>query len=226
VETESGRFVVKLVHGPEGPRPLAAEWLCQRLISRLGLPTLELVPVVLDAELASTIVDSELREAVQRGAGVCLGFRELKGAIPASVRDLDQAPDDFALPLLWLDVLIENPDRRRINPNVLRSGALLIPIDHGASLSFHHDWSVTEDTPGEKLEVPPEHVFAGRASALTTWHSRLRQELDRESIRAACDSVPAEWLSPPAFESEQRQRAAYLAVLWKRLQAMDRVFGG
>jgi hypothetical protein len=226
VETDSGRFVVKLVHGPEGPRPLAAEWLCQRFISRLGLPTLEPVPVVLDADLASTIVESELREAVHRGAGVCLGFRELKGAMPASLRDLEQAPDDFALPLLWLDVLIENPDRRRSNPNVLRSGALLIPIDHGASLSFHHDWRVTEETPGERLEVPREHVFAERAQALPAWHARLRRQLDRESIRAACDSLPAEWLGPPAFESEERQRAAYLAVLWKRLQAMDRVFGG
>jgi hypothetical protein len=226
VETESGRFVLKLVHGPEGPRPLAAEWLCQRFASRLGLPTLELAPVLLDPELASGIAESELREAVQRGAGLCLGLRELKGARPASLRDLERAPDDFALPLLWLDVLIQNPDRRTSNPNVLRSGALLVPIDHAASLSFHHDWRVTEQTPGEGLDVPPNHVFAERAAQLSAWHPRLRFALDREFIRAACDSLPGEWLGPPAFESEERQRAAYAAVLWKRLGAMDSFFGG
>jgi hypothetical protein len=224
VETESGSFVVKLVHGPEGPRPLAAEWLCQRFASRLGLPTLELAPVMLHAELASSIVESELREAVQRGAGLCLGLRELKGAVPASLRDLERAPDDFALPLLWLDLLIQNPDRRKTNPNVLRAGALLIPIDHGARLSFNHDWRVTEQAPGEKLEIDPEHVFSERAAALKSWHPDLRRKLDRESIRVACDSMPDEWLDPAAFGSTARQRAAYLAVLWKRLVAMDGLF--
>ena len=221
VETESGRFVVKLVNGPEGPRPLAAEWLCQRLLSRIGLPTLELVPVTLDAALASSIAESELREAIQRGAGLCLGLRELRGAVPAAARDLERAPDDFAVPLLWLDVLIENPDRRKNNPNVLRSGQLLIPIDHGSSLPFHHDWRVTEQTPAESIEVSPHHVFAERAGALERWHPALRKLLDRESIRAACGSVPGEWLRPLAFETEERQRAAYRAVLWKRLAAMD-----
>jgi len=225
VETESGRFVVKLVHGPEGPQPLAAEWLCQRLASRLGLPTLELAPVMLDAGLASPIAESELREAVQRGAGLCLGFRELKGAVPATLRDPELAPEDFALPVLWLDLLIENPDRRRMNPNVLSFGSLLIPIDHAASLSFHHGWHVTEQTPGEKLEIPRDHLFASRAQALKKWHPALRQKLDRESIRAACESLPTEWLGPPAFETEKRQRAAYLAMLWKRLQSIDRLLG-
>jgi hypothetical protein len=226
VETESGRFVVKLVNGPEGPRPLAAEWLCQRLLSRIELPTLELVPVMLDAELAASIAESELREAIQRGAGLCLGLRELKGAAPANLRDLERAPDDFAVPLLWLDVLIDNPDRRKNNPNVLRSGKLLIPIDHGSSLPFHHDWRMTEQTPGDKIVVPSHHVFAERAGELKRWHPALKKLLDRESIRAACDSVPGEWLGPLAFETEERQRAAYVAVLWKRLGAMDQSLAG
>jgi hypothetical protein len=221
VETDSGRFVVKLVHGPEGPRALAAEWVCQKLAQQLGLPTLELAPVMLDRALAASVVESELREAVQRGAGLCLGLRELPGAVSASARDLEAAPDDFALPLLWLDLLIENPDRRRTNPNILRSGALLVPIDHGSSLSFHHDWQVTEQTPRERLEVSPDHVFAGRAGSLMSWHPALRARLDRESIRAACDSIPGEWLGPLAFETEERQRAAYVAILWKRLHFMD-----
>ena len=99
----------------------------------------------------------------------------------------------------------------------------MIPIDHAASLSFHHGWRVTEQTPSEKLEVPPDHVFADRRAALEQWHPGLRQQLDRESIRVACESLPGEWLGPPAFESDQRQRSAYSAMLWKRLSAMDRL---
>jgi hypothetical protein len=221
VETDSGLFVVKLVNGPDGPRALTAEWLCQRLARRLGLPTLELAPVELDRVLAASIVESELREAVERGAGLCLGLRELPGALPATLRDLERAPDDFALPLLWLDILIENPDRRRQNPNVLRVGSLLLPIDHAASLAFHHDWQVTEQTPGEALGVPRDHVFAERAGSLPAWHAALRDRLDREALADACDSVPEAWLDAPAFATPERQRAAYFAMLWKRLRHMD-----
>jgi HipA-like protein len=221
VDTDSGRFVVKLVHGPEGPRALAAEWLCQRLARRLELPTLELAPVVLEPTLAAGILDSELREAVQRGAGLCLGLRELGGARPATLRELERAPDDFALPLLWFDILVDNPDRRKTNPNVLRLGSLLIPIDHAASLSFHHDWQITEQTPGEALEVPRDHVFGERARSLAAWHPALRDRLDRQSLLEACDSLPAEWLGAAAFDTKERERAAYFAILWKRLRHLD-----
>jgi hypothetical protein len=225
-DTDGGRFIVKLVHGPEGPQALAAEWLGHTLASALCLPTAELAAIELDAALGAPIAESELREQIERGAGTCLGLRELAGAKPASLQELDAAPDDFALRLLWLDVLLENPDRRAHNPNVLRWGASLVPIDYAAALPFHHDWSLTEEQPARDLGPPAGHIFERRAGELERWHRLLRPLLTREALEIAASSLPPEWLAPAAFATEARQRAAYVAYLWKRLRALDARYAG
>jgi hypothetical protein len=221
VETQGGRFVLKLVNGPEGPFPLAAEWWCTGLARALGLPTLELVALELDARLADPIEESELREAVQRGAGLCQGVRELVGARAATAKELERAPDDFAIPLLWLDRLVQNPDRRSANPNILAFGSALFPIDHGAALSFHHTWQLDEQSPSEDLAVPRDHVFANRAAALSGWYPELQRRVTRELLNELALGLPDEWLGPLRFGTPERQKLAYSTYLWKRLQALD-----
>jgi hypothetical protein len=221
VETEAGRFVVKLVGGPDGPRALAAEWIGTSLAALAGLPTLELAALDLDPELAAPLVESELREAVQRGAGLCLGLRELSGARQARARELEQADDDFAVRLLWVDLLLQNPDRRSENPNVLSRDQALIAIDHASALPFHHDWVLSEALPSKDLAPPSTHVFASRAARLPQWHPHLRPLLSRELLLEVCAELPIEWLGQPSFDSPERQRQAYAAYLWKRLHAMD-----
>jgi hypothetical protein len=210
VETDAGRFVLKLLHGAEGPRALAAEWICAGIAAELGLPTLELAPIAVDPAIARSVVDSEEREMIERGAGLCLGSRVIESARAADVRLLDAAPDDFAERVLFLDVLVENPDRRRANPNVLAAGKAIVPIDHGAALPFHHEWRLVEEAPD--VRVPDDHLFATR---------RLRAfDVPGARLEAICASVPEPWLGPIVFESADRQRAAYAAVLWKRLAAL------
>jgi hypothetical protein len=221
VETDGGRFVLKLVNGPEGPFPLAAEWWCTGLARALGLPTLEIVALELDPRLADPIEESELREAVQRGAGLCQGIRELAGARAATLKELERAPDDFAIPLLWLDLLVENPDRRSVNPNILAFGSALFPIDHGAALSFHHTWDLDEQSPRENLGVPEDHVFASRAAALPAWYEELERRLSRDFLNELALTLPDEWLGPLRFGTPERQKLAYATYLWKRLKSLD-----
>lgn len=218
VDTESGRFVLKLVQGAEGPRALAAEWICAHLVAAIGLPTAELLVLDLDARLSSAIADPELRESVERGSGLCLGLRELPSARPADHLDLETAPDEFAVPLLWLDTWVENPDRRWNNPNVLSWGASLVPIDHGATLGFHHTWKLTEQCPTRNLGSPLGHLYTHRATRVPVWHPRLRALVPRERIDDICASVPDAWLGPLAFATATRQKLAYAAFLWKRLR--------
>jgi hypothetical protein len=220
VDTESGRVVLKLVHGPEGPRALAAEWICAQMATAIGLPTPELLVLDLDARLSSSIADPELREAVERGSGRCLGLRELPSARPANRLDLETAPDEFAVPLLWLDTWVENPDRRWNNPNVLAWGASLVPIDHGSALGFHHAWKVTEQCPTRNLGCPLGHLYADRETRVPAWHPRLRALVPRDRIDDVCASVPDEWLGPLAFATALRQKLAYAAFLWKRLRGL------
>jgi hypothetical protein len=226
VESSAGRFVLKLVGGPEGPQALAAEWIGTKVAALAGLPTLEIAALELDPALATDLLDTELREFAARGAGLCLGVRQLAGARQATSKELTQADDDFALRILWLDVLVQNPDRRGENSNILRHGQALVAIDHASALPFHHDWLVTEDSPGSDLAAPPGHVFGSRAALLPEWHRRLRPLLSREALLEICHDLPDEWLGPASFATPSRQREAYAAYLWKRLRSMDALWPG
>jgi len=216
VETARGRFFLKLVGGAEGPKVLAAEWIANQIARALLLPSLEVEALLLDPALAAPIEESELREAVIRGAGLCLGVREFAGSAIASLEVLEGADDDFALRLYYFDTLIDNPDRRRNNPNVLRIGNALIPIDHGAALPFQHDWKhLSEERPLDDAP-PPLHLYASRHERLRPRFAELHSLLTREALAEICRSVPDEWLGNIVFESPDRQRSAYAAFLWKR----------
>jgi len=218
VETDSGPFVLKLLHGAEGPRALAAEWIVGGLARVLGFAVPEITLLDFDPALAESIVDQEIRETAQRGAGLCLGLRELEGARPARADEIAAAPDDFALPLMWLDVLVDNPDRRAANPNLLTFRGALVPIDHGAALPFHHDWRVTEDLPRAELEPRADHVFFNRYVRGTSKPSL--SSITIAVLDEVCGATPEVWLGDIALGSAARQRAAYAAYLKKRLVAL------
>lgn len=225
VDTDGGRFVVKLVGGAEGPRALAAEWVVVVLAMAIGIPTAEPAIVDVPAGLAVGIEHQEIREAAARGAGRSFGARELGGARPARPEEIAAADDDFAMRLLWLDTLVENPDRTVSNPNLLAWGPSLVPIDHGAALPFHHRWRVREETPGTDLTPPANHVYSARSTKLGAWHPRLAKLLTRELLESVTRSIPTEWLGPIEFAKADRQRAAYAAYLWKRMRALGRLHG-
>ncbi len=224
VATREGRFVVKLVHGAEGPESLAAEWVCGHLASVLGLPSLEVAIVQIDPARGRDVLDTELRETIERGAGPCFGVRELSGARAATWRELQGQSDDFALPLLAFDTWVENPDRRVENPNVLVHGASLVPIDHGSALPFHRGWRITEDDPRADLAVPHGHMYQSRAPQLyalcNQWRALRTPLVTRAVLDDICSVIPEPWLGPIIFESAERQRIAYAAYLWKRWRAL------
>jgi hypothetical protein len=216
VETREGRFVCKLVNGADGPRTLAAEWIGTQLAAALGLPCLELVALDVPRERAADILDTEVREMIERGAGLCLGSRELPGARMARDHELAAADDDFVTRVIALDRLIENPDRRAANPNVLRWGNSLVPIDHASSLPFHHDWAIDEQRPSMALELGSDHVFSQpRAPA-----SGLPR-VERPQLEHICRQLPEPWLGRREFATFDRQRLAYAAYLWKRQRALS-----
>jgi hypothetical protein len=136
---------------------------------------------------------------------------------PASA--LAAADLDFKLRLLWLDTLVQNPDRRADNPNILLVGRALIPIDHAAALPFHHDWQLTERQPAQ-LEPAP-HVFGALWQTLPAHAAGFASSVTRTQLEQAARSIPEPWLGPIVFDSVERQQLAYAAFLWKRLAALS-----
>jgi hypothetical protein len=221
VETAAGRFLTKLRGAAQGLPPLIAEIIVAELAGALGLPVPERVLITLDEHVPSDDKNDELADALARSHGHNLGFRFLPAARDIRLDELRLIEPDVAAQIVWLDALVQNPDRGAKNPNILLWNRRPWLIDHGACLSFHYDWAgVSEQAPREPGPALDTHVLFARALPLVEIDDGAARLLPREVLRAACAAVPAEFLAS-AFPDQEpaRARAAYVAYLWKRLKA-------
>jgi hypothetical protein len=218
VETPGGTFLAKLRGAGQGVAALVAEVIVAELAERLGLPVPERVLLELPAELPSDDRNDELAQLLELSVGLNVGFRYLPGATLPRPEELARLSDDFALRVLWLDGWVMNPDRTRHNPNILLWKRQPWLIDHGAALTFQHDWAhLSEASPRESWSLDG-HVFAERLARLPQKDDELSRSVSRAVVEAALASVPDAFLENllPADEP-RRRRALYQAFLWKRL---------
>jgi hypothetical protein len=221
VECAAGRFLVKLRGAAQGLPPLVAEIIVAELAAALGLPVPERVLITLDASVPSDDRNDELADLLARSHGDNLGFRFLPGAHDLRPDQLSQVEPDVAAQILWLDALVQNPDRTAQSPNVLVWHGRPWLIDHGACLSFHYDWdAVTEASPREPGPPLSQHLLFARALPLAGVDDNAARALSRQVLRSACRRVPTEFLAS-AFPDQdpERTREAYVAFLWKRLKS-------
>ena len=222
VETDAGVLFTKLRGAGQGAPPLIAEIIVASLGEAIGLhvPARRLVSI--DAGIESLNQRDELRDLLDRSAGLNLGFAYLDGARMFLPADAPRVSDDDAAAILWLDALVMNPDRTPRNPNMMWWHDRLWLIDHGASLGFQYAWSdVHEAAPARPFAVNDVHVLQSRVADIDAWDEILAHRLTRETIEAAVAEVPDDFLvasgaDPAALD---RRRAAYVAYLWKRLKA-------
>jgi hypothetical protein len=225
VDTDAGRSFAKLRGAGQGTAALVAEIVVAGLAEAVGLRVPRRSLVVLEPGTECEDRDPELLDLVAASQGANLGLELLTGARDLRAEDVAAVSSDDASIVVWLDWLVMNPDRTPRNPNLLLLGDRLWLIDHGAALPFHHNWrAVTEDSPHRAAFSLSSHVFSARAVGLADWDRILTPKVDRDTIRAAVDAVPEEFLAPllpPAAASNAitRRREAYCAFLWKRLKA-------
>jgi hypothetical protein len=134
-----GTYVVKWRAAGQGVKVLVAEVVCGELARALGLPVPALVTVDVAPELAVGEPDVEVQELLQRSAGRNLGLDYLPGALDFEA-GADGVDPELAGRVLWFDALVGNVDRSWRNPNMLFWHGRLQLIDHGAALTFHHNW--------------------------------------------------------------------------------------
>jgi hypothetical protein len=220
VQTAGGRFIAKLRGAGHGVSALIAEIIVAELAEILGLPVPERALIELLPTLQSDDRNDELADLLRRSIGLNLGFRWLEAARQPSSEYLRSLDDDFVARVLWLDGLTMNPDRTDKNPNLLVWKGRPWLIDHGAALTFHHNWElVTEQSPRESVDFST-HVFEHRHALLREFDAKLADAMSREALEAAIAKVPDAFLASLAgSESAVQSRRAYHAFLWKRLKA-------
>ncbi len=220
METPAGEFVVKLRGAAQGVLPLVSEVLVGEIATRLGLSVPERALVSFEPALPSEDRNDELADLLARSTGENLGFRLLPGATDLRLDQLPMVVPEVRPRILWLDGLVSNPDRTAQNPNVLLWHRQPWLIDHGACLSFHHDFSrVTESSPREPFDFSG-HLFHGDAASVRDVDAACAAALSRDALTEAARRVPDSFLSGALGSlSPSRARAAYVEFLWKRLKA-------
>lgn len=224
VETDDGVRFTKLRGAGQGTGALVAEIIVAALAEALGLRVPARSLIVIDRGIESLDVHDELRDLLDRSAGVNLGFAYLDGARMFVPADAARVSADDAAAIVWLDALVMNPDRTARNPNLMWWHDRLWLIDHGAALGFQYSWeTVTESAPSRPFVPSDPHVLQSRVADIDAWDEMFATRLTRDTIEAAVAGVPDEFLAPltdPAdAASLDRRRAAYVAYLWKRLKS-------
>ena len=219
VETDAGIFYAKLRGAAQAPASLVAEIVVGGLADALELPVPARVLIEIRADVCIDDPHQELRRLVRASVGMNLGFQVLPGVQPFRAADAERVDPDQASSIVWLDGLVQNPDRTTKNPNLIWSHGQLWLIDHGASLGFQHAWSrVTEQSPRANGWRAENHALYRRATRLDLVDEPLASRLGHDVLQSAVDAIPDDLLLEDGEEAKRRRRAAYVAFLWKRLK--------
>lgn len=220
-DTGERRVVVKLRGTAEGLRPLVSEIVVGAIADALGLATPARYLVELPARAPSDDPHEELRDLLDRSAGLNLGLTYLEGYRNVTPADAARIEPELQASIAWLDRFVQNPDRTPKNPNLMIKAGRIQLIDHGAALTFHHEWdAVTEQTPRASGNFTTEHLLHVSAEQLLAADRKLAPKIKRDVLERALSDVPDAFLESLAREAPERQRAAYVAYLWKRLDAL------
>ena len=219
VDTDGGVFHTKLRGAAQAPASLVAELIVGALADALGLSVPARVLIDIPADVPVDDPHQELGDLLQRSIGRNLGFQYMPDVRSFQPMDVPRVGQELASKIVWLDGLVQNPDRTTKNPNLLWSHGALLLIDHGASLGFQHDWPrVTEQSPRSRRWQIGSHVLRSRATELQVVDTALAARLHRSELESALDAVPDDFVAEDGPEARRRRRAAFVAFLWKRLQ--------
>lgn len=193
-------MVVKLRAGMDsGTTGLTCELLASLLASDLDLIVPRPFIVVVDSDFYEAIPDGKPAELFRKSQGFNFGTQYLKAgyttwpqerSIPSSV--MQMAADIFAF-----DLMIQNPDRRQDNPNILRKGDDLVIFDHEMVFSFLYAIGQAQypwDNPGVGFLM--DHVFFGGLRGRELSWERMQgalEAIDDRRLGMYAEAVPASW---------------------------------
>jgi hypothetical protein len=214
-----GTYVVKWRAAGQGVKVLVAEVVCAELARVLDLPVPALATVDVAPELAVGEPDVEVQELLQRSAGRNLGLDYLPGALDFEA-GADGVDPELAGRVLWFDALIGNVDRSWRNPNMLFWHGRLQLIDHGAALTFHHNWPGAEAAVTRPYDAS-SHALLECEPQVPRADAALAPRVTRAVLEGVLAQVPDEWLEAQPEQTPTTVRARYVDQLLARLGARE-----
>ena len=119
--------------------------------------------------------------------------------------------------MLWFDALVGNVDRSWRNPNMLFWHGRLQLIDHGAALTFHHNWPGAAAAVGRAYDASA-HALLECEPQVPAADADLAPLVTRSVLDDVLAQVPDAWLDD---DEPAELRTRYVEQLLARLGARD-----
>ena len=215
-----GTYIVKFSGAGQGKRVLVAEIIAAGVARAIGLRTPDLKLIDLPAPIAKYEADEEAQDLLTASIGLNLASDFLPGSFAFDNAAGIEAQESAKI--LWLDLLIGNPDRTWRNPNLLMWHRDLWCIDHGAAFYVHHGWGVTVDPArfNKPLMEVSTHVMAPHADTMPDIHGKLAALVTDAPMAEVLESIPDDWLAGIGGDP-QHARELYRDYLAVRLGDPD-----
>jgi hypothetical protein len=185
----------------EGVTHLAREAVGSCLAADLGLPIPEAFLVEIPPDLAEAIPDANVAAKLNGSSPMAFGCKLITGGFSGwgSSSKISATMLPVAAAIFVFDAIIQNPDRRGINPNCLVRGDDLRIFDH--ELAFAHRLIIGWRAPWlvgglNTLETPGNHIFREGLRQQPVDYDLIRSAwmgLSDDKISAYEDVCPAEW---------------------------------
>ncbi len=175
------RWALKFSGAGPGPFGLLTEYVALATARAFGAPVPVAHPLWLPAGFPWMAGTDEFDSMLQRSSGWNLGIAWVEDARPATVADIEAAPDLDAI--ARSDCFLQNVDRTRRNPNLLVAGGRLVAIDYDACLYLSRAIGAPR---APSMALPPGHILAGRPLP--------RGPMPAIDYRALLATAPAPWV--------------------------------
>ena len=191
--------VVKLRWHPQiAPGAMGAEAMCSLFAADLDLPVQPPYRVQIDREFAATVPDPVLRPIIEASAGLNFGSRKWGPGYTIWPRDqnLPRAMRRTAMEIFAFDGLIQNADRRAINPNCVFLGDEFLLYDHESAFSNFLVLFAKPPWEPRGLDYLKDHIFRDALRGVALELDRLQgalEALDAARFQVYLDAIPAEW---------------------------------
>lgn len=223
--------VVKLRAGIESMEMgSTAEIIAALFANDLDLPIPFPVVVHIDPDFHKAVKDPEFARRLRESVGLNFGSTKLPPGFTTwpRTKSLPLLLRQLGAEILLFDTIIQNPDRRKENPNVLWQGDELFVYDHEMSLTFflpqlgwQPPWT------GQGLEFLTNHVFYDQLKGTELELERVVgafEAISDEGFAEYVEAVPDEWKTSQdwasqmvAYLREARQNLAEIVMAVRRL---------
>jgi hypothetical protein len=195
----AGDYVVKL-RGALQSAGLVNEIIGAKLAAHFGLPSPTPALIMLEQKLADLIAGIEPSKAdlISQSVGLNFGTEAATGFMTWPVdKRVPEVLMQTAVNIFAFDALVQNPDRRHSNPNLLSKGDSLLIFDHEIAFSFLLE-IFPSPTPWrlDRQQYLSNHVFYQQLRAqeidLSAFTGHLSQ-LTEAAFEEILADIPVEW---------------------------------